>query len=78
MHYDLAITQHVQQKDTITTKYPPLQKQEEKNVVENTSSLKFPILLGTGDDKRMVRSDFLPHWQEMLYIYSIILLRIET
>lgn len=42
VHYDLAITQHVQQKDTITTKYPPLQKQEEKNVVENTSSLKFP------------------------------------
>lgn len=30
VHYDLAITQHVQQKDTITTKYPPLQKQEEK------------------------------------------------
>lgn len=30
VHYDLAILQHVQQKDTITTKYPPLQKQEEK------------------------------------------------
>lgn len=57
----------------------PLSKnRKKKNVVENTSSLKFPILLGTGDDKRMVRSDFLPHWQEMLYIYSILFLRIET